>query len=113
MAFAIGIMTKYKLCENTLPAKPVNKLSSTLSAKPLTNILAFNSQSLFASIADQPWAMWLDSSESEHIDSCYDILVWQPEVTLCTYGDKTIIHHTKTNKNAISCLLYTSPSPRD
>lgn len=42
--------------------------------------------------------MWLDSGKSEHIDACFDILVWQPEVTLCTYGNKTSIHHTKTNK---------------
>ena len=98
MAFAIGIMTKYKLCENTLPAKPVNKLSSTLSAKPLTNILAFNSQSLFASIADQPWAMWLDSSESEHIDSCYDILVWQPTITVTTLDKITTVKNLHTNK---------------
>jgi para-aminobenzoate synthetase component 1 len=29
-------------------------------------------------------------------------LVWQPEVTLCTCGDETTIHHTKTNKNVTS-----------
>jgi para-aminobenzoate synthetase component 1 len=57
---------------------------------------------LFTPIANEPWAMWLDSGQSEHIDACFDILVWQPEVTLCTYGDKTHIHHTKINQIVIS-----------
>jgi para-aminobenzoate synthetase component 1 len=35
--------------------------------------------------------MWLDSCDSEHVDSRYDILVWQPAVTLTTYGDTTTI----------------------
>jgi para-aminobenzoate synthetase component 1 len=46
--------------------------------------------------------MWLDSGQSEHVDACFDILVWQPEVTLSTYGDKTNIHFTKTDKVEIS-----------
>ena len=46
---------------------------------------------LFTPLAQQPWAIWLDSGDSEHIDVCFDILVWQPEATLCTYGNKTHI----------------------
>jgi len=56
----------------------------------------------FTPLANEPWAMWLDSGHSEHIDVCFDILVWQPIVTLCTYGDKTNIHHIKTNKIEVS-----------
>lgn len=50
---------------------------------------------LFATLAEQPWAIWLDSGDSAHIDARYDILVWQPELTLCTYGNKTNIHHVE------------------
>jgi len=57
---------------------------------------------LFTPLANEPWAMWLDSGQSEHIDACFDILVWQPEVTLSTYGDKTHIHHKKANEIHIS-----------
>lgn len=52
---------------------------------------------LFKHLASAPWAIWLDSGQSDHIDACFDILVWQPEVTLCTYGNKTTIHHIKNN----------------
>ncbi len=74
----------------------------TLSVKKLSLPTDVTPLDLFTPLANESWAMWLDSGQSEHIDACFDILVWQPEVTLCTYGDKTIIHHTKTNKNAIS-----------
>ena len=74
----------------------------TLSAKQLTLPKDVTPLDLFTPLSNVPWAMWLDSGESEHIDACFDILVWQPEVTLCTYGDKTTIHHTKTNKNVTS-----------
>jgi para-aminobenzoate synthetase component 1 len=74
----------------------------TLSVKELTLAKEIPPLDLFTPIANEPWAMWLDSGQSQHIDACFDILVWQPEVTLCTYGDKTHIHHTKINKTVIS-----------
>ena len=52
---------------------------------------------LFSSLAAQPWSIWLDSGESEHIDCHFDIFVWQPELTLCTYQNQTSIHHIATN----------------
>jgi para-aminobenzoate synthetase component 1 len=74
----------------------------TLSAKQLTLPTDLSPLDLFTPFSNEPWAIWLDSGESEHIDACFDILVWQPEVTLCTCGDETTIHHTKTNKNVTS-----------
>ncbi|MBL4764341.1 MAG: aminodeoxychorismate synthase component I [Colwellia sp.] len=79
------------------PVKPL-----TLSVKKLTLSKDITPVDLFTPIANEPWAMWLDSGQSEHINARFDILVWQPEVTLCTYGDKTHIHHTKINKIVIS-----------
>ncbi|WP_114326369.1 aminodeoxychorismate synthase component I [Candidatus Colwellia aromaticivorans] len=82
-----------------MPSKvlfPDNPL--TLSVKKLTLTKDVTPLDLFTPLANEPWAMWLDSGQSEHIDACFDILVWQPEVTLCTYGDKTQVHHTKNNK---------------
>lgn len=69
-----------------------------LSVKKLTLTKNVTPLDLFTPLANEPWAMWLDSGQSEHIDACFDILVWQPEVTLCTHGDKTNIHNIKTNK---------------
>ncbi|MFT5813580.1 MAG: para-aminobenzoate synthetase component 1 [Psychroserpens sp.] len=67
---------------------PTNSLKQ-LSAKLLSLELAFDSQSLFATLVEQPWAMWLDSCESNHVDSRYDIMVWQPSITLTTNGNVT------------------------
>ena len=74
-----------KECENTLPLNSTIRLSAQLL--PLGT--SFTSQSLFSLIAEQPWAMWLDSCDSEHVDSRYDIIVWQPSITLTTHGDTT------------------------
>lgn len=59
-----------------------------ISIKPLHFSQKISPEQLFATMADTPWAMWLDSCNSNHIDSRYDIIVWQPEITLTT-RDKT------------------------
>ena len=46
---------------------------------------------LFSTIANQPWAIWLDSCESDHIDAHFDMMVFQPIVTLETRGQTTTI----------------------
>ncbi len=73
-----------------------------LSVKALTLANDVTPLDLFTPLAKKPWAIWLDSGQSDHIDACFDILVWQPEVTLCTYGNKTNIHCTTTNETQIS-----------
>jgi len=86
-----------------LPSNTLFSVSPlTLSVKELTLVKDITPLDLFTPLANEPWAMWLDSGQSEHIDACFDILVWQPEVTLSTYGDKTHIHHKKTNEIHIS-----------
>lgn len=74
----------------------------TLSVKPLTLADDVSTLALFTPLANMPWAMWLDSGQSDHVDACFDILVWQPEVTLCTHGKKTYIHHIKSNETQVS-----------
>ncbi|MGB1262976.1 MAG: aminodeoxychorismate synthase component I [Cognaticolwellia sp.] len=68
-----------------------------LSAKLLQLNVPFDSQSLFATLAEQPWAMWLDSCDSDHVDSRYDIMVWQPSITLTTVGELTTVKHINNN----------------
>lgn len=74
----------------------------TLSAEVLTLASDVTPLDLFTPLANKAWATWLDSGQSQHIDACFDIIVWQPEVTLCTYGNKTSIYNTTTNKTHIS-----------
>ena len=49
----------------------------------------FSHSDFFATLAEQPWGIWLDSGDSDHVDSNYDIVVWQPEATLVTSGKQT------------------------
>lgn len=72
----------------------------TLSVEKLTLATAATPLDLFTPLAQQPWAIWLDSGESEHVDACFDILVWQPEVTLCTFGNKTHIDYINNSSAA-------------
>jgi para-aminobenzoate synthetase component 1 len=78
----------------------------SISAKHFTVDKSMNVKALFAVLSNQPWAMWLDSCGNEmttpHVDSNFDIMVWQPEVTLTTHGKKTEIHWLKDNKKQIS-----------
>ena len=87
------------LVANSRNIRENNTLSSSfplsLSVKKLTLPQGTTPLRLFTPLAQQPWAMWLDSSDSEHIDASFDILVWQPEVTLSTFGSDTIICHSK------------------
>lgn len=83
---------------NTLPSfEPL-----TLSAKPLVFANNVKPLDLFTTLSNKPWAIWLDSGQSQHIDVCFDILVWQPEVTLSTYGNRTDINYVNTNETYIS-----------
>ncbi|SEK35156.1 aminodeoxychorismate synthase, subunit I [Colwellia chukchiensis] len=77
-----------------MPTNATRSLNSHL----LQLEVSFDSQSLFATIADQPWAMWLDSCDSAHVDSRYDIIVWQPVTTLTTKGKTTKIKQTNPSR---------------
>ncbi|WP_440873945.1 aminodeoxychorismate synthase component I [Thalassotalea sp. PLHSN55] len=57
-------------------------LSLTQIKEPLT---------LFSALANQPWSMWLDSCESDHEDANFDVMVFNPLVTLQTQALSTRI----------------------
>ncbi len=79
------------------------------SAKPLITILTckylhfdetLTPKQVFSPFSDTPWAMWLDSCNSEHVDSRYDIIVWSPDITLSTNNNTTtIINNISGNRN--------------
>jgi len=66
-----------------------NTVNPILSAKIINLQASTTPATLFAHFADKPWSMWLDSSNSEHIDSRFDIIVWQPIATIVTRGNNT------------------------
>lgn len=61
-----------------------------------TTLLNFDSsleaEQLFTHFANKPWAFWLDSCDSSHNDCRYDIMVWQPSITLTTHAENTQIN---------------------
>ncbi len=71
----------------------------TVAALPFTQPI--DCQSLFAIFADQPWSMWLDSYDGVHPASQFDLMVWQPDITIITDQDKTTINDL--NANTILC----------
>ncbi len=48
---------------------------------------------LFGYFCQQPWAMLLDSTDTDHIDARYNIIVANPIATLVTQGETTDICH--------------------
>ena len=82
----------------------INTMKSdvTISAKELSLKSGTTSEDIFAPMAQQAWAMWLDSGNSDHIDSRFDILVWQPIVTLTTQGNSTDICFAQINNQVKS-----------
>jgi para-aminobenzoate synthetase component 1 len=63
------------------------------SSIPLQQALPYfpDSAYLFAAIADQPWAIFLDSGYPHSQQGRYDILVAEPICTLVTHGQQTTI----------------------
>jgi para-aminobenzoate synthetase component 1 len=61
-----------------------------------------NAQAIFTVLAHMPWSTWLDSCDSTHVDSRFDILVWQPEITLSTFGEVTHIYHYQNQQTQTS-----------
>lgn len=76
---------------------PSEDSSSILTAKKLNFNQTISPETVFSCFSDEPWSMWLDSCNSEHIDSQFDILVWQPQVTLSTNQSVTDITHHNNN----------------
>jgi para-aminobenzoate synthetase component 1 len=74
-----------------------------IKAKPLHFPRKTLPEDIFECFSGQPWAMWLDSSKSAHVDSRYDIIVWAPKITLTTIDEETLIHYLDKSSTEISC----------
>ncbi len=53
---------------------------------------AYTPEQVFAIWANDNWAFWLDSSDGDHIDSRFDIMVFSPEITIKTAQGKNHVH---------------------
>jgi para-aminobenzoate synthetase component 1 len=59
---------------------------------------------IFAHFADKPWAMFLDSADSNRKDGRFDIMVANPIATITTIGNTSNVWQQDTNKNLESFL---------
>ncbi|MGB1198511.1 MAG: aminodeoxychorismate synthase component I [Thalassotalea sp.] len=71
--------------------------TETISAAPLHFSQTYAPSIIFSLLADQPWAMWLDSCKSDHVDSHFDIMVWQPITTVVTDNALTTVTDIQPN----------------
>jgi len=78
-----------------------HNLSAELSAQPLFVRQNLSHAQIFSRIADKPWAMWLDSCQSEHVDSRFDILAFDPHLTLTTLSEHTTVTNCSTNEQQV------------
>ena len=70
---------------------PIKTLTRVLTCERLNVNEALTPLQIFSPFSNTPWAMWLDSCNSNHVDSRYDIIVWSPDITLSTTGLTTTI----------------------
>lgn len=54
---------------------------------------------IFCHFADKPWAMFLDSADSQHPDGRFDIVVADPIAKITTKGKTSKVWQQKTNQN--------------
>ena len=57
---------------------------------------------LFSHIAEKPWSIMLDSSNSEHSDGRYDIIVANPIISITTKDEVSCIQDHQTNDISLS-----------
>lgn len=58
---------------------------------PITQFTPHDVTTVIEHLVQQPWAMWLDSCNSDHIDNRFDIFVWQPLTSVTTLGQQTTV----------------------
>ncbi|WP_052073132.1 aminodeoxychorismate synthase component I [Thalassotalea sp. ND16A] len=69
---------------------------------PLTCANKYTPEQFFEIWAQDNWAFWLDSGNSEHVNCRYDIFVYEPVVTLKTAITSTRIHYRESDEVEIS-----------
>lgn len=71
-------------------------------SKTLSCTNGYSPEQVFAIFANENWAFWLDSGDSDHVDCRYDIIVYKPVATLKTTINCTRIHYLDSDKLTIS-----------
>jgi len=79
-------------------------LKPVISTTLLTFELPLEADQIFSHFSNKAWAFWLDSCDSSHDDCQYDIMVWQPSITLITHAKTTEINWLNNDGLVTKCL---------
>ncbi|WP_409375230.1 aminodeoxychorismate synthase component I [Thalassotalea aquiviva] len=69
---------------------------------PLSCCQSLLPEQVFSIWANDTWAFWLDSNQSEHVDCRYDIMVFNPTVTIKTQASSTQVYWPDTGVKKVS-----------
>lgn len=76
----------------------MNPTNSSVTVSSLDIPATCSLADIFGHFADTPWAILLDSADSQHQDGRFDILVAQPLATVVTTGSDSQIWHQSNNQ---------------
>jgi para-aminobenzoate synthetase component 1 len=82
----------------------MNNHTYSLTVSPFNLPSRYSMADIFAHFADKPWAMFLDSADSQRQDGRYDIMVANPITTITTNGSISSVWQQNTNQNQKSSL---------
>ncbi|GAC19936.1 aminodeoxychorismate synthase component I [Paraglaciecola arctica] len=82
----------------------MNNQKYTLVVNTLNLPSHYSIADLFAHFADKPWAMLLDSADSQRQDGRFDIMVANPIATIATKGTTSTVWQQKTSQSQESLL---------
>jgi para-aminobenzoate synthetase component 1 len=82
----------------------MNNNTYALTVSPLNLPSHYSMADIFAHFADKPWAMFLDSADSQRQDGRFDIMVADPITTITTIGSISNVWHQNTDQNLESSL---------
>jgi para-aminobenzoate synthetase component 1 len=77
----------------------MNNLTYSLTVRPLNLPSSYSTADIFSHFADKHWAMFLDSSDSQHPDGRFDIMVADPIATITTTGITNSLWQQDTNQS--------------
>lgn len=79
----------------------------SIEVNPLHFSQNISPKDVFSHFADQSWSMWLDSCDSQHVDSRYDIIVWKPRICITTTSENTTVEYIDENQQIVESHTLT------
>jgi para-aminobenzoate synthetase component 1 len=86
-------------------------INTSLKLVPLELPANIDTTTLFSALAHKPWSMLLDSSNSQHADGRFDIIVADPIISMTTNALKTTITFNSKRSNSAPQPVISQDNP--